>query len=168
VFQTPKIIKKAAQVAIYTVAASFVFSYWLSALLKYLLSLIASLSIIMHMFLINLNYPVQMMKFFGTIFPLIVFDIFPTSIPNENIFHFAEIFTDYGLSDQFSIAGYQSIFSVNNIGSLHFMILVGLFTVFTFWLAKKFSVCNCSRSLQKLFEKVTNKVLWSGATLFCT
>ncbi len=147
-FQTPKNLQKAAQVLLYTVATSVVFSYWLSALLNYLLSQLASLSIIMHMFLINLNYPVQMMKFFGTIFPLIVFDIIPVTVPNEHIFHFEEITTDYGLSDQFSISGYQSIFSVKNIGSLHFMVLVGLITVFTLWLVKNYLKCKCSKSLQ--------------------
>ncbi len=53
----------------------------------------------MHMFLISLNYPVQMMNFFGKIFPLIVFDIIPTAVPYEAMFHFTEIQTDYALSN---------------------------------------------------------------------
>jgi hypothetical protein len=119
------------------------------------------------MFLVNLNYPVQMMKFFSTMFPLVVFDIFPTTTPNEKIFHFTEITNDYFLSDQFNIVGYQSIFSVNNIGSLHLMIFAGVIYIFMLWLVKKCHILDCSKWLQKRVDQVATRVLWSGPTQFC-
>jgi len=46
------------------------------------------------MFLVSLNYPVEMMDFFGLLFPLITFDALPTDKLNEKIFNFKEINDD--------------------------------------------------------------------------
>jgi len=71
------------------------------------------------MFLITLNYPVEMLEFFAMIFPLITFDVIPTDKLYDKIFKLNQINNDYALTDQFSIVGYSSLFIVNNIGSLY-------------------------------------------------
>jgi len=71
------------------------------------------------MFLITLNYPVEMLEFFAMIFPLITFDVIPTDKLYDKIFKLSQINDDYPLTDQFSIVGYSSLFIVNNIGSLY-------------------------------------------------
>jgi hypothetical protein len=53
-----------------------------------------------------------MIEFFGLLFPLITFDVFPVSGLYEKIFHFAEITTDYPLTAQFGIVGYSSVFNI--------------------------------------------------------
>ena len=50
------------------------------------------------MFLVTLNYPVEMLDFFGVIFPLITFDALPLETFYERIFHFSEIATDEALT----------------------------------------------------------------------
>lgn len=51
------------------------------------------------MFLITLNYPVEMLEFFALIFPLITFDVFPTDKLYEKMFKFSMIENDYALTD---------------------------------------------------------------------
>jgi hypothetical protein len=71
----------------------------LSGFLNRLLGFVSGLSVILHMFLVTLNYPVQLLEFFGLLFPLITFDAIPVSGPYEKMFNFAEIITDYALTD---------------------------------------------------------------------
>lgn len=63
-----------------------------------MLSVVSSIGIILHMFLVSLNYPVEMMEFFGMLFPLITFDVLPVSGEYEKWFHFSQIETDHPLS----------------------------------------------------------------------
>jgi len=51
------------------------------------------------MFLVTLDYPVEMMDFFGIIFPLISFDAIPVDALFERMFKFSEVTTDAALSD---------------------------------------------------------------------
>lgn len=64
------------------------FSFILKAILNQLLGLIDSLSIITHMFCISLNYPANVSDFFGSIFPLISFNLIPFDDINNNIWRF--------------------------------------------------------------------------------
>ena len=57
------------------------------------MSVISSLAIILHMFLVRLNYPQQLMDLFGLIFPLITFDAVPAELLdplNYYMFKFSE------------------------------------------------------------------------------
>ena len=92
--------------------------YFLRGLFGTLLQSVGSLGIIFHMFLVTLSFPVELMDFFGLIFPLITFDALPVDPLYEKIFHFSGITTDRSLTDQFDSFGYSSIFVVINIGSL--------------------------------------------------
>jgi hypothetical protein len=82
----------------YVALGSAVVNFLLNGLLSALLSIISSLGIIVHMFLVSLNYPVELMNFFGLLFPLVTFDVFPVSSAYEKWFHFAEIKTDHPLT----------------------------------------------------------------------
>ena len=64
------------------------------------------------MFLVSLNYPVEMMEFFGMLFPLITFDVLPVNGEYEKWFHFSQIETDHPLNYQFNAVGYGSTFVI--------------------------------------------------------
>ena len=42
------------------------------------------------MFILTLEYPIHVMDFFGALFPLITFDLFPTDELYEGMFHWEE------------------------------------------------------------------------------
>ena len=89
------------------------------------------------MFLVTLNYPVNLLNFMNIIFPLVTFDIIPTTEIFETMFHFGDI-TDNPLSDNFSTLGYSSIFSVSNLGSIYFVIQFGPSFLLFLWLIKRY------------------------------
>lgn len=63
-------------------------NFLLQGVMNVILSSVTSLGVIFHMFLISLDYPVELMNFFGFIFPLITFDALPVSPLYEKIFQF--------------------------------------------------------------------------------
>jgi hypothetical protein len=83
-----------------TTAAIFILglNFFLQGFLSTLLQSVSSLGIIFHMFLVTLNYPMEMMNFFGILFPLLSFDALPVGPLYERMFHFEEISTDRALS----------------------------------------------------------------------
>ncbi len=78
---------------------TLVLNFFLQGLLHKLLENVASIAVILHMFLATLNYPVEMMNFFALLFPLISFDALPVGPLYEKIFHFGDITTDHALND---------------------------------------------------------------------
>jgi len=90
------------------------------------------------MFLVTLDYPLEMMNFFALIFPLITFDALPVDPLYEKIFKFSKITTDGVLTDQFDNAGYSSYFIVNNIGSLFLITVCKLAVICLLWFGRKF------------------------------
>jgi len=117
-------VKALADVATYTSVVVLASTFVLQGALNKVLSSIVSLSVIFHMFLVTLNYPVEMMDFFALLFPLITFDAIPVNEMYERMFHFNNITTDYALTDQFDNSGYSSIFVVKNIGSIFLIAMV--------------------------------------------
>jgi sterol desaturase/sphingolipid hydroxylase (fatty acid hydroxylase superfamily) len=102
----------AIQVVTKLILAAVITNSVFQGFLSSLLSIVTSLGIILHMFLVKLNYPVELMNFFAIIFPLITFDAIPVAGLYENWFHFSEISTDHALTDQFSTVGYSSMYLV--------------------------------------------------------
>ena len=80
-------VKTATTLSLAAVITNLLFQ----GLLSSLLSIVTSLGIILHMFLTQLNYPVQLMNFFATMFPLITFDAIPVASLYERWFKFSEI-----------------------------------------------------------------------------
>jgi len=76
-----------------------IMNFFLKGFLNTLLSRISSLAVVFHMFLVTLNYPVEMLNFFGLLFPLVTFDAFPIEPLYQKIFNFSEITTDQALTD---------------------------------------------------------------------
>lgn len=89
------------------------------------------------MFLVTLNYPVNLLNFMNTLFQLVTFDIIPTSKIFETMFHFSDI-PDRSLSDQFDTLGYASIFCVNNLGSIYFVVQFGPLILLSLWLITRY------------------------------
>ena len=67
---------------IFVLIGNFLFQ----GVLNSILSSVTSLGVIFHMFLVKLDYPVELMDFFGLIFPLITFDALPVGPLYDKIF----------------------------------------------------------------------------------
>jgi hypothetical protein len=73
--------------------------------------------LITHFCLLDLDYPLNLLKFFGDLFPIIAFDILPEGW-YEKMFNLSEL-EDESISDQFEIVGYENTSLVyGNLGSL--------------------------------------------------
>lgn len=70
---------------------SLAMGFFLSAILNKVLSIVDNLGIILHMFILKLEYPVNVQNFFAAIFPLLTFSLFPTDDLYESMFSFNEI-----------------------------------------------------------------------------
>lgn len=118
------------------------------------------------MCLVQLNYPVEMMNFFGLLFPLITFDVFPVSGAYERWFHFTEITTDHALNDQFNTVGYGSIFLINNVGSLFFFVIINIIAPLILWLLRRYKPLKRVKIVQSKIDSLASNTLWSGTIGF--
>ena len=143
-----------------------VLNFFAQGLLNNILSSIISISIIFHMFLVTLDYPVEMMDFFGIIFPLISFDAIPVDALFERMFKFSEVTTDAALSDQFDSAGYSSYFIVQNIGSLFFISMSQIAFSALLWITNRFKPFKSWDWLQSRLDGMANETLWNGMIQF--
>ncbi len=80
----------------------------LSAVLSQLLTVIRSITIIVHMMTIQLLLPANCVAFFALLAPLVTFDLIPTESLVEKIFKFPVLQDDDPLTMQFSSIGYNS------------------------------------------------------------
>ena len=74
-------------------------------ILNSMLGLIASVGLIAHYVLIDLNYPANLRDFFSQIFPLISFDLVPTDELYSFVFE-TDLYEDGPISEQFYLLGY--------------------------------------------------------------
>ena len=110
--------------------------FFLDLLAYQLLSYISNLAMIIHMFILQLNYPVHVQEFFASLFPLITFDVIPTEKLYEFTLDFDEV-EEESLTDQFEIVGYGDILMIRNMGSMFLMlVMMPIFTVLS-WIAFK-------------------------------
>lgn len=138
----------------------------MNGLLNSLLSIISSLSIILHMFLVTLNYPVEMINFFSLLFPLITFDVFPVSNVYEKWFHFSEITTNHPLTSQYNTVGYSSIFLISNIGSLYLFVNIQLAVTIILLLLRRYKPFRRIKIVQRRVDKFVDNWLWSSTIGF--
>lgn len=83
--------KKAVQDAsLAAMGVSIVLGFFFSAVINQMLAIVENICIILHMFILTLEYPIHVMDFFGAMFPLITFDLFPTDELYESMFHWEE------------------------------------------------------------------------------
>lgn len=101
--------------------ASLALPYILNTVLSQILSVIGSLTIVAHMFTISLLFPANCIQFFNLLFPLVMFDLFPTTPLSNLIFQFPLLNVDNPLTEQFNQVGYGSMLIVENLGSMFFV-----------------------------------------------
>ena len=158
----PESVNTLIRVATYASVFVLVINFVLQGVLNKILSSIISLSVIFHMFLVTLNYTLEMMDFFALLFPLITFDAIPLAKIYERMFHFSTITTDYALTDQFDNSGYSSLFLVNNIGSIFFIAMIQLATSVLLWFVRKIRLFNRLKCVQNKLDTVASNTLWNG------
>ena len=67
---------------------TMVMGFFLSAILNQVLSIVDNLGLILHLFILTLEYPINVQNFFAAMFPLITFDMFPTDELYQVMFDF--------------------------------------------------------------------------------
>jgi hypothetical protein len=72
---------------------TMVMGFFLSAILNQVLSIVDNLGLILHLFILTLEYPINVQNFFAAMFPLITFDMFPTDELYQVMFDFENIKT---------------------------------------------------------------------------
>lgn len=158
--------KAAVQAAATTFAiGGFIFSYFFNMILNQLLSVVSNLQIIAHMFLITLDYPTNTMNFFGGLFPLVAFDILPldTIISELNLFNMNDLETQ-SLSVLFEIVGYETTFTILNLGSLVLVFALMPFITLALVFTRKVPwLCTCVR---KKIDGYLKMQFWNGIILF--
>ena len=78
----------------------------LAYLLQKILGMVSSLTVILYLCLWNLIYPVNLLTFFGQLFPLINFDIIPEIIVTW-LFQLENI-DDDAYNEQFELVGFEN------------------------------------------------------------
>lgn len=126
--------------------------------------MVTTLSLILHMSLVSVQYPVELMEFFGILFPFVTLDLVKTDSLYEKMFRFSEIDDDRPLTDQFEIVGYSSIFVVQNIGSLFIYASITSALLVIFWFVQRVTVCGI---LKRKVGFLGNQVYWSRTIDFC-
>jgi len=87
------------------------------------------MQLIVHMPLLNINFPTNAVTFYNFIIDVSSFDIIPTDWIRSKLFNFTETEND----SQFSSMGYQSPNIVENLGSmLVYLLLIVLTIIFVF------------------------------------
>ena len=72
---------------------TMVMGFFLSAILNQVLNIVDNLGLILHLFILTLEYPINVQSFFAAMFPLITFDMFPTDELYQVMFDFENIQT---------------------------------------------------------------------------
>jgi hypothetical protein len=72
---------------------TMVMGFFLSAILNQVLNIVDNLGLILHLFILTLEYPINVQNFFAAMFPLITFDMFPTDELYQVMFDFENIQT---------------------------------------------------------------------------
>lgn len=95
----------------------------MQAVANQLLGLIRNITIVVHMFILALPYPVNTQKFFGALFPLIAFDLFPADQWIYEPYLGFDKVAPSAVNTQFNDLGYDNILVMMNLGSMFFMII---------------------------------------------
>ena len=77
------------KVVMYTSVSLVILSFFTQTVLSFLLGMISNLSFLLHMFLVVLNYPINLQNYLNIFFPLITFALIPTTQIFETMFHFS-------------------------------------------------------------------------------
>lgn len=143
----------------------FILSYFFKMILNQLLSAVSNLQVIAHMFLITLDYPVNTMNFFGGLFPLVAFDILPLDliIYELNLFNMNDLETQ-SVSVLFEIVGYETTFTILNLGSL--VVVFALMPFITLALVFTRKVPWLCSSVRKKIDRYLKLQFWNGIILF--
>ena len=78
-----------------------------------------------HLLLINISIPANASAFFNTLLSFVTFDLIPIKAKENKILGFAQI----PFSDQFKELGYDSSFSVINMGTMFFVLFLQFFVI---------------------------------------
>ena len=116
------------------------------------------------MFLMSLDYPLNIMEFFGGLFPLIAFDILPVDLIYELNWFNINALEARSLSEQFEIVGYETTFTIFNLGSLFVMIVSMPFVTLILGFVRVVP-CLCT-FVRKKIDRYFKLQFWNGIILF--
>ena len=122
IIDLPDNLNYVAEVVTIVLVSSFVLNMILKLVLNQLLSSVVTIGLILHMFLVNVTYPLQLIEFMSILFELVTLDCIPTEKLYERIFQTQKVKEDGPLTDQFDLVGYSSVLIVKNIGSMFILL----------------------------------------------
>ena len=132
------------------------------SLLSKVLSQVRSLSIIVHLLLIDVRIPATVSIFYQKIFEIVKFDLFEDYLYFGDFLSYVFDLDDQALSKRAGDLGYESHYIVTNLGSvLIFFILTVLIQIVFYMIAK--SGCLAEKNKLKVFAKKQNQnFVWNG------
>ncbi|TNV85800.1 hypothetical protein FGO68_gene17649 [Halteria grandinella] len=143
--------------------ANFGMNLIMAASLQLLWGLINSLQLVVRTPLMGMKFPSHTKAFFSSFIMLTNFDILPSTNLNELVFGYDS--AEY--EENFSDLGYDSLNTVDNIGSfLYYLILILSIII----LAKFTQLIGIQFSLQKLrarSEQILNTLVWNSVIRLC-
>jgi len=86
IIDLPDNLNYVAEVVTIVLVSSFVLNMILKLVLNQLLSSVVTIGLILHMFLVNVTYPLQLIEFMSILFELVTLDCIPTEKLYERIF----------------------------------------------------------------------------------
>ena len=158
----PNLMSKITKLFLTFIVAGLVLSFLFEALLNFLLSFVKSLALIIHLFVLSLNFPLNLKTFIGNLFPLVTFSIIPTDKLFDKIFHFGNIADNDPISDQFDLSGYSSPFIVQNLGSLFCVINLALAVIILSKCVSYWFKISEVYSAQNWVDNLRKRILWNG------
>lgn len=118
--------------------------------------MINTLQFILHIPLLSITLPPNMMTFFQTLFNVITFDFYDTSPKLQYVFSLKDESDYTAYNDRFDMLGYSTSNTLYNVGMPVFFILFYLVLLTTYLIVIKLPWKIC----QSIREKLQPKVLW--------
>ena len=103
------------------IVITFFIRFLLKFAMNHILGHVRSLSLITHLFMMQISFPVIALTFFSYVFEFVTFDLIPTDLIYPYIFDFSG---DKPYSAQAEAIGYESRYIVWNLGSLFLYIIL--------------------------------------------
>lgn len=147
----------------------FILSLLMTYVMNKLLSLVVNIVLILHYFILTLDYPANVQDFFAFLFPLVIFDALPVEGLYQDIFDFINI-EDAPINDNFDAVGYGNTIIVENMGSLWLITVITISYTLIVTLIRclpwKSVVCCCKKRLEAKINNYVSEVYWNGVISF--
>ena len=136
------------------------------SLLSKVLQQVRSLSIIVHLLLIDVRIPATVTIFYQKIFEVVSYDLFEEYLYFGDFLEWAFDLKDRAVSDRAEELGYESHYIVTNLGSLLVFFVLNLILVVIFYSIVKADILDKKNRLRVIAKKQIQRFKWNGLLQF--